>query len=139
MFSSIVKGDPVFYCYLRSCLKQKGDLDDLACFRQNFAPLAQLWVSVSKFFAAAKAFTATGIGSFETLHSTLCADCQKEMNKTRTFISVVSTVKVILETLPQQSKAQQSATLTSHIDRVKGHELPTNLMEYLQREQKKLK
>lgn len=101
--------------------------------------LAMQWVALSKMSAAASSLHAPSLGDFPAAQQSVHSFTERVLVSGKTFICVVSTVQLILTSLPAAPKAMRATMIFEHIGKVKaqGGVLPTNLREYLVKEYKK--
>ncbi|CAK0827283.1 unnamed protein product, partial [Prorocentrum cordatum] len=111
----------------------------------HWAVFANDWVGIQKMVNHAKAFTSDfttpdgSIMAFEKRHQAVLGVASRAFASGRTFISVASTCKLVLETMPLTPKKDRYDTLRSHINKCKGSGLPQNLTDYMNTELQKLK
>lgn len=96
---------------------------------------ADEWVHLSKLSSVAKVLTNDTTTKFEVQHKSTSQACDRVLAAGKTFVSVVSTVKLILVTLPASSKGTRADLIDAQL--VKAKCLPQNLIDYLNRERKK--
>ena len=95
------------------------------------------WVKLNSFVNSFKSLPASVIGKFETLHSCAITVSDRALRDGKLFISICSSVKMILVTLPGLPKAQRKIRIEEHLERVKTVNLPKNLSDFFVRELKK--
>ena len=105
----------------------------------DWEPFARDWGVLSKQFATAKNLAHPYFGKFEALYPEPVKIALRCLASGRAFISVVSTVKLILIKLPTASKAQRLAMLETQMAKTSGSNLPSNLTDYMGREMSKLR
>ena len=98
---------------------------------------AEEWVKLNSFVHSFKSLPASLIGKFETLHSCAITVSDRALRDGKLFISICSSVKMILVTLPGLPKAQRKIRIEEHLERVKTVNLPKNLSDFFVRELKK--
>ena len=99
---------------------------------------AQQWLTLSKLHTAACGLKSPLLGKFEDSHTSINSSADRALSDGRGFVATVSCAKLILEVLPATAKANRAKVLSTHIEKSKGMNLPTNLHEYLVRELAKL-
>jgi len=99
------------------------------------------WSVLQKMYTAVLSFPSFGVGKFEALHAAVAASTQRCLLSSKTFIAVVATCSLILETLPTAPKNDRHDLLEEHIVSVSrsGVTLPATLDSYLNRELKRMK
>ena len=84
-----------------------------------------------------KALAVGAIGRFDSLHRSACESTARALGDAKLFIAIVSSVKLIMVTLPSLAKAQRASRITDHLERTKAVQLPKSLWDYFIRELKK--
>lgn len=95
------------------------------------------WVVLSKLYTSAKSLSNDTVGKFEIQYESVSRACERAMVAGKTFVAIVSTVTLILKTLPQTVANKRAQAILSHQEKCKSSNLPANLTEYLARELKK--
>eukprot|EP00959_Pyramimonas_sp_CCMP1952_P401552 8413805-Pyramimonas_sp.AAC.1 len=70
-------------------------------------------------------------GNFEQQHSSCILVASRALKAGKTFISVASTVKLILVTLPATARSERVPLIDAQIAKAKGTDLPRNLQDFL--------
>ena len=110
---------------------------ELLAHESRWETFAHEWVGHSKFHTACLSLAATSLGKFAVLHKAQVVLSDRALKAGRTFIAVVSTVKLILVILPATKKGERGSMISAQIEKSKSSGLPSNLIEYLTRELKK--
>ena len=98
---------------------------------------AEKWVKLNSLGNVFKSLPASVIGKFETLHSCAITASDRALGDGKLFISICSSVKMTLVTLPDLPKAQRKIRIEEHLERVKTVNLPKSLSDLFVRELKK--
>ncbi|CAK0878617.1 unnamed protein product [Prorocentrum cordatum] len=114
--------------------KIKAELIDV-----DWEPFARDWAAASKFCGVVRGMNHALVGQFDVNYPESVKIALRGLSSSRTFISVVSTVKLILVKLPQASKSSRITMLNSQLTKCAQSNLPANLIDYLSREVRKLK
>lgn len=105
--------------------------------KKNWSFFADQWLDLSKLFGVARSLPHNVAGKFEVIHESVVTQCERALASGRTFIAVVSTVTLILATLPSAPTHKRTSLITEHLEKSKTSNLPANLSEYLELELKK--
>ncbi|CAK0865778.1 unnamed protein product, partial [Prorocentrum cordatum] len=109
--------------------KIKAELIDV-----DWEPFARDWAAASKFCGVVRGMNHALVGQFDVNYPESVKIALRGLSSSRTFISVVSTVKLILVKLPQASKSSRITMLNSQLTKCAQSNLPANLIDYLSRE-----
>ncbi|CAK0833402.1 unnamed protein product, partial [Prorocentrum cordatum] len=106
----------------------------------SWETFAIAWVNVSKMQGLGRSLNSPAAGgNFEQQHSSCILVASRALKAGKTFISVASTVKLILVTLPATARSERVPLIDAQIAKAKGTDLPRNLQDFLSREKLKIK
>ncbi|CAK0907309.1 unnamed protein product [Prorocentrum cordatum] len=116
---------------------EKFDKDEIAknLIDVDFEPFAHAWAALSRLCMAAKGLDIAFLGSRYPEVNKLTL---KSLALGGTFISVVSTLRLILVELPSSAKQARTQLLESQLSKVQAAKIPVNLVDYMEKEMKQL-
>lgn len=112
--------------------KVKAELID-----KSWDHIATSWCKVSNMLKAARGLGNDSMGKYEIQHASTVTLADRALSAAKTFISIVSTVTLILKTLPDKPKKKWGELLEEQKAKTANSNLPKNLQDYLDREIKK--
>jgi len=107
-----------------------------AILSRSWSDFASHWGALSRQLSLVTGACEQVGQELSTLHQTAFESCSAALKNGKTFITVVSTLQLIIVSLPAAPKASRQKLISQHMAKVseKGGTLPANLSDYLDQE-----
>ncbi|CAK0885974.1 unnamed protein product [Prorocentrum cordatum] len=137
MANSLAQSVPPYEPFVVAEFKTEVAQEEL--INKQWDHVAHAWVAISKVHSVAIGLNNDVVGKFQTRHSAVETLVTEAMAAAKTFVSVVSIVTLMLDTLPKTSKANWKTMIEGQIEKTKGAAIPKNLSDWMQSELKRIK